>query len=507
MLVFRIVTTWLVVLMVSQVAVSAKPNVVFILTDDQAYHTMKCWGGDVYTPHIDSLASEGMRFTNAFTATTVCAPSRYGFLTGTYAGRCAHADVLAVYPRGTINRISNLPMVLEDDKPDIARLLKGAGYVTGMVGKWHLGPTHIEDVNQWAKYGLKRYPPDADPYHPEMAKKLRFNQKQLCKFIKKQAGFDYVASAYIANSKELHCRALDVHNPEWVIKSAVDFIEHNRKKPFFLYVAPTLHHGPHPSRSLDVDPRLTGEGIVDYHLNLMPPRSGIKERVKAVGVDPKMAYCTWLDDSVGAILKKLDRFGIAENTIVIYTTDHGLEFKSSLYDRGGVRIPMMIRWKGTIKAGQNCSIPVQNIDLVPTLLDVCGVEVPARVKFDGRSFKRILLGEGKPIHDSLYFEIGYARAVQVENWKYIAVRIPGKMEARAERRGNKIYYISNNHLGKNAAKHPNYFDTDQLYDLSKDPGELYNLASDHRYADKLKEMKQHLRRYLDTFPDRPFPIK
>ena len=485
-----------------------RPNVVLILTDDQHFNTMESWGGNVLTPNIDTLVKDGMKFTQAFTAHTVCAPSRYALLTGRYASRCMHKDFLKPHPLGTISRTDNVRISLEKNGMNIASLLKQNGYKTGMVGKWHLsemlkkpfGPT-------WEEFGLKTYKKNADPKDPEVAAALKYNQKKYQEEIK-QHGFDYAASVYWANLKEVKNSHLNFHNLDWTVKGALDFIDQNKSNPFFLYFSTTLHHGPSPQRSILGKELVTGEGILKKPLNVMPSRDSIFKRIKAAGLNKKTAYCTWLDDGIGAILKKLDELKISNDTIVIYLSDHHIIYKSALYEEG-VHIPMMIRWNGHIKPQSICEELVNSVDIVPTIFDILNIKHPKGYIIDGISLKPLFANKKAKWREDIFMEIGWARAVRSKEWKYIAVRYPKKVEKKFKNaRGDNLLrlkgYIQNHGLVKRGMKNKNYFDPDQLYNLKDDPDEKNNLAKDEKYAGQLKKMKAVMKKYLKTFPNRPY---
>lgn len=478
------------------------PNVIFILTDDQAWNTAKCWGGNVFTPNIDSIAANGVLFTNAHASSTVCAPSRYACLSGRYAGRCSHPEFIEANPKGKISRIDNSCISLEENCLNVAKVLKNAGYKTGMVGKWHLGS--LLAGGGWEELGLKKYGKDANPTDPAVSDALRHNHERFCGSIKKH-GFDYATSVYWANPSELRNDELHGHNLEWVVKGALDFIDRSKEAPFFLYFSTTHHHGPHPSLSIDRE-LITGAGKLEKPIEgVMPRRATIPERLKQAGVPEDTAYCTWLDDGIGALLAKLDALKLTENTVIMYFSDHGILAKSSLYD-GGTHAPFMMQWKGRIDGGQKCNHLVQNTDFVPTILDACGVPVPDGMQLDGMSV--LPLAERKDItwRASIFSECGFERGVRTDRWKYIAVRYPEAVmeKIRSGEMKPPLHYFNPNLSRIVQQRYKHYLDLDQLYDLKNDPREQKNLALDPAHAEKLAEMKRILSEYLKKFPDRPF---
>lgn len=485
-----------------------RPNVIVIYTDDQLFDTLGYLGGNVLTPRIDGMAQQGLVFDNHHCACTVCSPSRYSLLTGRYAGRCSHPHFMQAFPSGSPLRVEN-NVYLENDGRNLAARLTQNGYATGMVGKWHLEP----HPRQWTKSEYKTFPQDADPEDPAIAAALKFNHDEVARHIESM-GFDDARNVYWGNLKEVRLDALNYHNIDWSVQGAHEFIEDNRDRPFFLYFSTTLHHGPHPKGSVFGKERISGAGILDEAPDVMPSRESIRSRLKKAGLPEDTAYCTWLDDAVGSLLDKVESLGLKERTIVIFSSDHGAwrHGKTTCYD-GGIRVPMLMYWPGTIQPGRRFGGLTQNIDLTPTLLDLCGAAPAPDMDMDGKSLAHIVHGDDKSVHESLYCELGYSRAVKTENWKYIAIRYPKDIADRIERgrkfdgwEGRKLdapYLVVNKHLGFHASRlNTNYFQTDQLYDLRNDPREETNVFDEH--PRRARKMKALLTAYLRKFENRPF---
>ena len=478
------------------------PNIVLIMTDDQHLNTLGCYGGNVLTPHIDGLARDGMRFTRAYAISSVCVPSRYATLTGRYPGRCEHSDYLSQFPPGTLGRISNNCISLERNDQNLQSQLRAQGYATGMVGKWHLGPQIQKQLyTSPESFGFQTFDPDSDPESPAIAKALQHNHERACEIVR-DTGFDYADGIYWANLKEVNNAHLNYHNIDWTVDAACDFMDQYHEQPFFLYFSTTMHHGPPPQQSVFGSDRITGEGIAPRRFDMMPTRESIKTRLKDAGLSQDTAYCTWLDDGVGALLDKLDKLSVTDNTLVVYTSDHGTDLKSSLYE-GGVHVPMIARWPGHIQPGTQCDTLVQNIDFAPTFLNItnASVDMPS----DGMDIHPLFTG-GQLSRDALYFEIGYARAVCTQQWKYIAVRYPDNINQQLQ--SGKLKqppnYIGLKGISERAQKNPHYFEADQLFNIPDDPTEQQNLAGNPKYAGVLKEMQSRLTQYLQDFPNRPF---
>lgn len=526
-------------------AAPQRPNVILILTDDQSPRNppMKGspnlvvpqgfgYGGDpVLTPNVDRLAREGMVMTNANVNCPVCSPSRYTTLTGRYATRSQGEVFNHLFPAGKMARPEN-NVEMGRGEASLPRLLQAAGYTTAWVGKCHILEQEIlEKPKLWgtpAAPGLKPYPMDSDPRtNAETNRAMRDNQEWWRKRIGKE-GFDWVGAVYPGNLLELFNKPSNAHNLEWTTRSVLDFLDTRTaegEKPFFLYYGTTIPHGPDPWSktkngyvfSLDADPGYSGEGYrTDLDYSFMPSREAIKKEVRDAGFDEKHAYITWFDHSIGAILRKLEERGLAENTLVIISSDHGTwrYGKTTAYD-GGLKVPLVMRWPAAIKPGSTYPHLVLNTDYAATILDLAGAKPPADYRLDGVSLAPVLCGkESGPLREETYHEIGYARAVKTEKWKYIAVRYPPEIQRRIDA-GEKFpafndapplskpYLVANSHLGFNSSRNnPNYFQSDQLYDLENDPQENTNVFESQPAV--VTDLKARLSGYLKTFPDRPF---
>ena len=495
----------------------ARPNVVFIITDDQSWDTLGFMGGKVHTPRLDQMVKEGMLLTDFNVTSTVCSPSRYSFLTGRYASRCRGDRFMKEHPPGDQTQVENIGE-LEAGELNLCKILQGAGYRTGFVGKSHVIRHDWLEGHYEAEEGpLEFYPQDSDPRDPEVNAKMQRNHQRWCEEIKKY-GFDFADGVYAANLKELRCDALNVHNLDWTVAKAFEFLDSTSEdEPFFLYFSTTLHHGPAPWNdrfSIEADPCLTGEGYVAEAFDVLPVRGNVIERNRDAGFDDKKAFALWLDDGVGAILDKIEVMGISEDTLIIFVPDHGSyrHSKATLHDFG-MRVPMVLRWEGTIEAGSSYDGIVANIDLAPTLMDLAGAEKPPDYMVDGVSFVPVIHGSSKPIRNVLFGEVGHSRAVKSKDWKYIAVRYPEEVQRKIDEgksfkgfQGEVLelpYLTRNGHLGHHAARHnPNYFEADQLYDLQRDPEETKNVITQN--PEVAERLKVDLAKALKQFENRPF---
>lgn len=243
----------------------------------------------------------------------------------------------------------------------------------------------------------------------------------------------------------------------------------------------------------------------------MTPRAELLKTIAEKGFDPDshVAGEAWIDDSLGAILRKLKELGIDDNTLVIFAPDHGRDGKASLFSHAGCRVPMIMRWPRGIPAGQVCEELVQNIDLVPTFFELGKAEKPKSYRIDGQSLTPLFKkGTAKNWRNHLYLEMGAARATVTKEWSYIAVRhtkeqIAAIKTAKPENLPRAMSYIGRLGIGVRGADRPGFFDEDQLYHLKSDPKEGKNLAYKKTHATQLKDMRDLMQRDLEAI-GRPF---
>ena len=467
-----------------------KPNVVIIYTDDHNFEHIGVYGGKVLTPNMDRIANEGARFNRFYVSSPVCTPSRYALITGRYAVRSKVLQKNQPTDQPAFIRWNTF--LSKEDKTS-AHLFKKAGYVTGMVGKYHMG-------GEFGHIGGNESYDD-----PAVKDTIAAIYRKWQQNVKDVAGFDYVESLYGNN---LHIIGVPIsmqyHNMEWITKGALDFIDQHKDSPFFLYMAPTLPHVPGPLESLKADPKVTAAGMLDAPITgVQASRESVFERTRAAGIDDENAPMTWLDDGIGAVLERLEKYGLMENTIIVFASDHqSPRAKMTCYE-DGANAPGAIMWKGKIKAGQVHDALVTNVDIVPTILELAGIDKPDYFKIDGKSWVRLLNGNVSSLHESLYLEVVYQRAVVTKDWKYIAVRFPDKINKQITP-DNRMEFTIEGKRGEdryhNETKFPGYYDDDQLYYLVDDKGEQNNLANDPEYSDKLEEMKLILKEYSENLP-------
>lgn len=498
-------TTMLEAAHIAPLAPRHRPNIIFFINDDQIKEEVGCYGGNVLTPNLDRLAREGMRMDNAHTVANVCTPSRYSMFTGRYPGKSYFKPYLEEFPKNR-HGAPGFNVGLEEDNMNVGNVLRLSGYVTGHVGKLHVG-AHIKKTEEFTSRGM--YDSSAkegvDPEAPEVIAGWQRNEKWYRQWIMDR-GFSWAKHVYWGN---IH-GAYPYHNPEWTLEAALEFIELNQDKPFYLHYCTTMMHGGGNRWNTSLEhPLASGAGKLEKLPDVMPSRDKIKRMVADAGLEPGKNGFTWMDATVGAVLDKLDELGIADNTLFVFVSDHGTHGKFSLHDHNGTAIPCIIRWPGVIKPGSVCSNFVQNTDMVPTFFDAAGADIPDGYRMDGKSIMPILSDPSAEVHDHVYFELGYARAVRTKDWKYIAIRYSAD---QFEKIKNAPLLKIAQHLAyqggaKNASRHmqrrPHYLEPDQLYHLSDDPLEMKNLARNPEFKAQLDKMREILTSELKA-QDRPF---
>ena len=481
--------------------IEEKPNVIIIYTDDMNYENIAALGGDVVTPNIDKLMNKGVQFTNFRDVSAVCSPSRFNLLTGKFASQSK--SLLHQFPTSD-PAFLRWNVDIDEGERTIAHIMKENGYFTGMVGKYHnLQNEEIQDD----------IPADADVADPEIQKRIGANYTMFKDQVQKTSGFDYVENIYVNN---LHALALPLpmrhHNMDWITAGGLDFLDKADDKPFFLYFPTTLPHEPAPVSSMYADGRITPSGMLVETPNAQPSRESVFKRVKDAGLPEEAAPFTWLDDAVGVLINKLEEKGVLENTIIVFASDHGgNRGKMTCYEKG-VRAPAAIYWKGHFEAGKKVDGMTANIDICPTILDLCGIKIDSSENLNGKSLKPLITGNETKIRETLFLEITYSRAVVTDKWKYIAVRFPKEIQDKITPENNKDYNQEGTLYSKNTPTtpvkvrfsadelFPSYFDRDQLYNLESDPNEQINLAYDPNYESIVAEMKAKLSGYVNEFP-------
>jgi arylsulfatase A len=391
---------------------SRPPNIVFLFADDLGHGALGCYGQKkILTPNIDRLATEGMRFTQCYAGSNVCAPSRSTLMTGLHTGH-------------TAVRNNGKNRHLYDSDVTVAEVLKKAGYATGGFGKWGLGDMGTPGVaikqgfDEWFGYYHQVH---AHFYYPYWLWKND--------------------TKFMVPENEGGKRGRYSH--DLIQEHALDFIRRHRGKPFFCYVPYTI---PHVELAVPEDSEALYRGKF--------PKKTIKDP-RAGYISSDDAYATYagmvsrLDRSVGEVLALLKELELEENTVVFFSSDNGAQgsqwqpladffegtgglrgSKGNWYE-GGIRDPLLARWPGKIKAGSVTGHVCAFWDVMPTLAELAGVEPPRNI--DGISFAPTLLGKGaQKQHDFLYWEMpvaqGLTQAVRMGDWKAVKPRPAGSFE-------------------------------------------------------------------------------
>ena len=379
----------------STFAAEQPPNLLFILADDLGWTGLSCYGNkDVATPNLDRLAAQGMRFTQAY-ADAQCSPTRAAFLSGQYGGRTGLFKVIAEKePPKAYMRPPVTELTLSSDVATLARTLRSAGYTTGLSGKWHVANNAFVAALRKREEG--RY---FDRY-----------------------GFDFAGAANPAVDREDKTVAA-------ITDDIIGFIEGNQTKPWFAYAAHLTPHAPFAAP----------KALVEKHVargfkRSSTPGGKFSERPSA----NYLAMLEHMDNEVGRLLRRLDDLNLTERTIVIFAGDNGglsrvadngvlREGKGSPYE-GGIRVPLIVRWPGTVKPGSECAAPVHFVDFYPTFAAIAGARPPAGHVLDGESLLPLLRQSGSLQRTTLYwhmptYTVPYGRSpcavIRQSDWKLI----------------------------------------------------------------------------------------
>ena len=474
---------------------AAKPrNIVLILTDDLGYGDVGCYGATkVKTPNVDRLAAQGLRFTDGHCTSATCTPSRYALLTGQYPWRKAGTNVLP----------GDAALIIEPGRPTLPSVLKDAGYTTGVVGKWHLGlgvgrldwngpikPGPLElgfdyafilpatgdrvpcvYVEDHAVVGLDPADPIRVSYDNKVGDDLTGRDRPDLLKMKLTHGHDATIVNGISRigfmSGGKRARWLDEDMADTLTQKAVSFIERSKDKPFFLYFA--TH---------------------DIHV----PRVPHARFAGMSGCGPRGDVIQEMDWSVGQVLEALDRLKLADDTLVIFTSDNGPVLDDGYADgavdqlnghapagpwkggkyspyEGGTRVPMIVRWPGHVAPGTTSDALVCQVDLMHSLATLCGRKLAAGAGPDSFDLLPAFLGDGKKGRDHLV-EQGGPLALRQGKWKLVTRPGAQRPAGRAE-----------------------------LYDLEADPGEQNNVAA--RDVQKVRELSQLLQTLRQDGRSRP----
>jgi arylsulfatase A-like enzyme len=439
-----------------------RPNILYIMADDHAAHAISAYGSRVNTtPHIDRLAREGMRFSHCFVTNSICTPSRAAILTGQYA----HINGVPVFNP------------IDPKRPTLAKYLQAAGYHTGIVGKWHLGsdPAGFDSWTILPGQGVYNDPvfltPDGRKKHTGYATDL------ITEF-----SLDFLKNRPTDLPFFLMCHHKAPHRP-WVPDA-----KHARKWENVEVPEPETFDDDYRTRcdaareaTMRIDRDLTRGDLKGDPPPGLEARQLKRWKYQRFMRD-YLGCVDSIDDSVGRLLDYLDKNGLADNTIVVYTSDQGFFLgdhdwfdKRFMYEES-LTMPFLVRWPGRVKAGSVSDGMILNVDFAPTLLDAASAKVPADMQ--GKSFLPLLRGESPADwRTSMYYR--YYHYPQDH-------RVQPHYGIRTER--YKLIYF--NKIGQW-----------ELYDLTKDPHELKNLYADPAHAATVRELKEEMYRLKKELKD------
>lgn len=419
-----------------------RPNIVMIVADDLGYGSLGCYGSNtIRTPHIDALAAGGVRLTSGYVTAAVCSPSRAGFMSGRYQQR-----------HGFEFNVKGRDVGLSPGETTLASLMKGAGYATGMVGKWHLGKSEKQfplarGFDEF--YGFitgSRYATPRTPDIVTIPRRRKLVERPIYRGHKRIVEDTYLTDAFT--------------------REAVDFIHRHRDDPFFLYLAHKAPHSPLTAKGADVKR--------NDHIDTL------RGRVYA-------AMITAMDDGIGQVTAALKELGLEEDTVVVFFSDNGgvvrlgadngpLNGAKRYQYEGGLRIPFIVKWPGRLARGITYHEPVISLDLYPTFAAIAGAEKAMRSDHDGVNIIPYLNGDmpGSP-HDRLFWRATPNRAVREGKWKLWQVDLapPGSKDNRGK-------LLPKNQIPTDSPHGRKIL----LFDLSRDLGERVNVAQN--YPDVVK---------------------
>ena len=431
-------------------APDARPNLILIIADDMSWDDMGAYGHPhIQTPNLDRLAAEGMRFDRAFLTTSSCSPSRSSIITG-------------LYPHNT--GAEQLHWPLPGNNLTFVERLKESGYWTAQAGKWHLGDA-VRDRFDVVRDGLT-------------------------------IGFD--AGAEDANTIERDGSGSE----RWL--SLLE--DRPADQPFFLWLAAIDPHRPYEEGIIE-NPHTIDDVILPPY---MPDTKIVRE-------DFVQYYdeITRMDDYIGQVMDEVEQQGIAENTLILFISDNGRPFprdKTTLLD-GGIKTPWVIRWPAQIEAGAVAGGLVSSVDIAPTFLALAGLDIPE--VFEGIDISPVFSNPTESLRDAIYAEDhwhdhdDFSRAVRTRDFKYIKnffPQFPNTPPADALTGQSFSSILALREAGELTEAQAFIFEAprpeEELYDLSNDPHELNNLATDPDYAEQLEIMRQRMQGFREATGDR-----
>ena len=467
------------------------PNVIVILADDLGWADLGCYGSTFHeSPNLDKLAAQGMRFTQAYSSSPYCSPSRAAIMTGRYPARLKITDYIPSNGKSGKMLPALMKMELPLDEVTIAEVLRDAGYATWHVGKWHLGDLGYYPEDQGFQVNIAGNHSGAPPsffwpygddegvtvarpaardqmkgYHVPGLRTGGKEGEHLCDRLTSEA-MKLIGQRGQAQPFFLYLSFYDVHTP---IMAKPELIEKYKAKAAKLGLP-----------AVEQTPTYTEDNQT---------HGGRTPKLPEQQVNPiYTAMIETMDTNVGRLMAKLAELGIADNTLIIFTSDNGGHTVTSnrplrggkgwLYE-GGVREPWIVKWPGVTKPGSTCDVPIINTDILPTVLDVVGQPQRPELHKDGVSFASLLKGETKPVHDALFWHFphygnhgsGPCSSVRVGDWKLIE-------------------WLED--------------DSVEMFNVTTDLSEKTNVAA--QYPDRVKELRERLHAWCnETGANMPRP--
>jgi len=450
----------------------AQPNILFVMSDDHAAHAMTCYGSRINeTPNLDRLADEGVLFTNCFCTNSICSPSRASILTGTYSH---------------VNGVHTLHDGFDGRKQTFPKLLQRAGYATAVIGKWHLGHGGLHDPTGFDYW--KVLPGQGDYHDPEM---IEMGEKKIvpgyATDIITDLCLDWLEKRPSEKPFCLLCHHKAPHR-HWEPDD-----KHAHLYEDILIPEPVTFHDDYENRAAAAAAAKMRVGRDLYELDLkVPPPEGLSPSERKSWnyqryIKDYLRCVASIDDNVGRLLDYLDAEGLAENTIVIYTSDqgfflgdHGWYDKRFMYEES-LRMPFVARYPREIPPGTRSDRIALNVDFAPTLLDMAGVPVPGDMQ--GRTFRSLLRGEAPADwRTSMYYRYFMHNSRDHAVFAHYGLRTE---------RHKLIYYYEHDPMP------PEW----ELFDLQEDPDEMRSLYHDPAYRDVVSDLQEELRRLRQQFGD------
>ncbi len=480
-------SAWIVLCFTVMSVAAEQPNVVFIMADDLGYGDLSCYGATHFeTPACDSLAEEGIRFTDAHSPSAVCSPTRYAVLTGRYAWR--------TWMKNWVLQ-ENHPLLIDTQRLTMGKLFQKAGYTTGCIGKWHLGwgTTLKAEFDGEVKPGPLEVGFDSFygvPFSHNSSKRLRVYMRDR-RIVNLPAEHTFTSPEAMAKTmRSLEDTAIELS------KEAVEFVKTHKDEPFFLYYPTTNVHFP------------------------LTPNSRFKDKTRCGTYGEFVVEFDW---AVGQLLAALDENGLAENTIVVLTSDNGARPPGRLKDKeafnghpcngpwrgtkrtiyeGGHRVPLIVRWPGKIKTGSLSDETVCLTDFFATFAALLDQEVPKDAGEDSYDISDVLLGRSyqSPLREAtVHHSVSGQFAIRKGDWKLVEGRGDGDYPRVENSRGMDVKtWNPEPDTATGGWKDLDYFQivpdgTFQLYNLKDDPIEANDLVTKH--PERVKELQELLNRY------------